>query len=134
MRLLLVEDNPGDILLVQEALVQEGLDVEMDVAKDGATALEFISNPELDFDLVLLDLNIPKNDGIEVLTRLRNERRWQKTPVIVITSSDSPEDHRRVMLLGASHYFSKPAKLDQFLLLGKIIRQSLGSTRALLDV
>ena len=124
---LLVEDNPADINLVEEALEEEHLDCRLDIMRDGLRALEYLDrlDAETDYsppDVVLLDLNLPKIGGEEVLKRVRMSPKCGGVKVLIISSSDIPADRERVMKLGASDYFRKPADLAQFMLLGTKVR------------
>jgi CheY-like chemotaxis protein len=121
----LVEDNLPDALLVQEAIKAEHLLLEVHVAGDGEQALDFIARAEKDPDapcphILLLDLNLPKVEGLEVLQRIRSRPKWKNLPVLVVTSSDSPADRKDVAALGAS-YFRKPVTYDEFLEIGPIL-------------
>jgi len=100
--------------------------------KDGQEALEFVSGigkpdslpcP----DLMLLDMNLPKVDGPEILSAFRKHPRCAQTPVIVITSSDAGRDRERMAQFGIAHYFKKPSSLDAFLKLGAIVREVAGA-------
>ena len=128
LKVLLAEDNRGDVLLVQEALASHGIPHELFIVRDGGEALAFIAHmgepggapcP----DLLLLDLNLPKVDGPAVLTEFRKHELCAHTPVIVISSSDALKDRERMTLLGVGLYFRKPSDLDEFLKLGSIVRQ-----------
>ena len=128
--LLLVEDNPADADLVEEALAEAHLEYGISVVRDGAQAIQFIDRVDADPshcspDLVLLDLNLPKVSGEEVLSRVRLSPRCGTAKVLIISSSDAPADRERTMQLGASGYFRKPSRLDQFLELGPKIRSML---------
>jgi CheY-like chemotaxis protein len=127
IRLLVAEDNPGDLYLIKEALRQVRFDCEMHVLSDGAEALRYIdqfdSNEHLPCpDLFLLDLHLPKHDGAEILGRLRSSVRCAELPVIVMSSSDSPSDHGSASRFGAIEYFRKPRDLSQFMKLGTIVK------------
>lgn len=123
---LLVEDNPADINLVEEALEEERLDCELHIMRDGARAIEFIEKMDADQqptpDVVLLDLNLPKISGEEVLKRVRSSPKCGHVKVIILSSSDRPKDRERALNLGASEYFRKPSGLAQFMLLGPKVR------------
>jgi CheY-like chemotaxis protein len=124
---LLVEDNPADINLVEEALEEARLDCHLHIMRDGVRAIEFLDrlDSELDHpppDVVLLDLNLPKVGGEEVLKRVRMSPKCEGVKVLIISSSDVPADRERVMQLGANDYFRKPSDLAQFMLLGVKIR------------
>lgn len=127
LTILLAEDNPGDILLVEQALEEHRIPYHLHVVRDGAQALEFVGRIGAPGgtpcpDIVLLDLNLPKVDGSEVLAELRRQPRSAHTRVIVITSSDAPRDRERMAQLGIACYFKKPSDLDAFMELGAIVR------------
>jgi CheY-like chemotaxis protein len=124
---LLVEDNPADINLVEEALDEAQLDCRLHVMRDGMRAIEFLEQLDAEPDhpapdLVLLDLNLPKIGGEEVLMRVRMSPKCEGVKVLIISSSDVPADRERMMKLGASDYFRKPSDLAQFMLLGIKVR------------
>ncbi|MFB3815258.1 MAG: response regulator [Terriglobales bacterium] len=115
--ILLVEDNPDHEALTIRALKKAGLANPVIVARDGAEALGFLFGekalPELP-QVVLLDLQLPKLDGLEVLQRLRREERTHLTPVVVLTSSDEESDLVSSYRLGANSYIRKPVNFIQF--------------------
>jgi len=116
-------------LLVREAIRIEELPLEVFVVADGARAVDFVSAAERDPaapcpHVLLLDLNLPKIDGLEVLRRIRAGEKCKSLPVLVVTSSDSPADRRGVSSLGAA-YFRKPVTYDEFIKLGGVLRQLL---------
>jgi DNA-binding response OmpR family regulator len=118
-----------DALLVGEVIQAAGLPLELHIEPDGELALEFFSRAEQDPNapqpqLLLLDLNLPKVDGIALLRRLREREQWKSLPVMVITSSDAPEDRSEAKSLGAS-YFRKPANYEAFLKLGPLLQEFL---------
>jgi CheY-like chemotaxis protein len=124
---LLVEDSPADINLVEEALEQAEVDCRLHIVRDGARAFEFLE--QLDAgqdrpvpDVVLLDLNLPKIGGEEVLKRVRKSPKCGRARVLIISSSDAPADRERMLKLGANDYFRKPSGLAQFMLLGIKVR------------
>jgi CheY-like chemotaxis protein len=126
LRLLLVEDSPADVFLVKEALREEGLNCEVEVAEDGEAAIAILDRVDARGEgsppnLLVVDLNLPRVDGSRVLERLRQSPRCGGIPVIVISSSDSADDRRQATML-AAEYFRKPSDLDQFMRLGKLIR------------
>ncbi len=128
LNILLAEDNPGDVLLVERALSVHHISHQMQVVPDGDRALEFLAEMghAVDApcpDLILLDLNLPKVDGVGVLTEFRKHRECAQTPVIIITSSDSQKDRSRVDGLGIARYFRKPSELNAFMQLGAIVRE-----------
>jgi CheY-like chemotaxis protein len=125
----MVEDNLADALLLREAIEMEGLPLNIHPAVDGEMAITFIEQSEKDpnaqpLDAVLLDLNLPKIDGFEVLRRIRASARYQRLPVIVVTSSDSMSDRQEGAKLGAG-YFRKRASYEEFLKVGHAIREFL---------
>lgn len=133
--LLLAEDNLPDALLVREAIRMENLPLEIHVAPDGQQAIEFIARAENDPDaphpqLLLLDLNLPKVDGFEVLRRLRASEKFKTIPVLIVSSSDAPGDRSRAAEYGAG-YFRKPPNYEEFLKLGGVLKQLLKDNGAL---
>jgi two-component system, chemotaxis family, response regulator Rcp1 len=128
LNILLAEDNRADIPLVQKALDEHKIQYALHVVRDGEEALAFIRRMgEPDGpgcpDIVLLDLNLPKIDGTEVLAEFRKHPQCAHTPVIVISSSDAHKDRERMAALGVARYFRKPSDLDAFLRLGAIVRE-----------
>jgi chemotaxis family two-component system response regulator Rcp1 len=129
LNLLLAEDNLPDAILVREAIRLENLPLEVHIAPDGQRAIDFIARAENDPDapcphFLLLDINLPKADGFEVLRRLRDSQRCGKVPVLMISSSDSPADRSQAAQLGAG-YFRKPPSYDEFLKLGAVLKKLL---------
>ncbi|MGA2159771.1 MAG: response regulator [Dehalococcoidia bacterium] len=116
---LLVEDNPGDVRLTREALKDAKLAINLHVAGDGVEAIAFLrrdkeyaSKPRP--DLILLDLNLPKKDGREVLADIKNDPDLRRIPVVIVTTSKAEEDILRSYDLHANCYVTKPLDLDQF--------------------
>ena len=116
---LLVEDSPGDIRLTQEAFRAANSDIRLHVAMDGVEALAFLSqegehakSPRP--DLILLDLNLPKKDGREVLKQIRADERLKSIPTVILTTSDAAIDINQSYKLQANSYLSKPVQLDRF--------------------
>jgi len=128
---LLVEDNPADANLVEEALFEAKVDCGLEVVADGSRAIDYIRTVERGDvpvpDLVLLDLNLPRISGEQVLERLRASHACARVKVLIVTSSNAPMDRQRVMQLGATDYFRKPSTLEQFLELGPRVRELLES-------
>ena len=124
MIIFLAEDNPADVYLLKEALAAESSDdIQMVVAQDGEEALDFVQRrgafqDAARPDLIILDLNLPKSDGSDVLRSIRESSELSSIPVVILTSSDSPRDRAVVERLGASHFMTKPSDLDAFLALG----------------
>ncbi len=114
-RLLLVEDNPGDVRLVREALALCPGPCELTVARDGDQALALLRGPGPRPHLVLLDLQLPRRHGLEVLAALRADPTLAGLPVVVFTSSEAGDDRRRALGLGADAYHPKPAEFDRYL-------------------
>ncbi len=131
LRFLIAEDNETDLLLIQEALREHGLDYEAEIANNGEKAFAFLQrvsgSPGMLLDLVLLDLNLRTHHGTEVLSHIRSTPGLVDIPVVVLTSSDSPLDRSRSRELGADLYLRKPMDLDAFLRIGgqivEVLRQ-----------
>jgi DNA-binding response OmpR family regulator len=119
IRILLVEDNPGDADLVRDTLETGSMQLEITVIADGASAIDYLlrrdghAHAELP-DLVLLDLNLPKLDGRAVLAEMKRHEHLRPTPVIVLTSSDAESDIVGSYASGASCYITKPVDLETF--------------------
>jgi CheY-like chemotaxis protein len=125
-RILLAEDNDGDVFLVRRALQKRGLSHDLVVTHNGEEALAWLAaNTGPQPDLILLDLNLPRIDGGQVLSHIRKSDAFSRTPIIVLTSSDSPKDRQMAMDLGANLYFRKPTDLASFMDLGRIIEETL---------
>ncbi len=120
IEILLVEDNPGDVRLTQEALKEGKVTNNLHVAMDGEQALQFLRR-EGQYadaprpDMILLDLNLPKKDGREVLQEIKEDPNLHKIPVVVLTTSKAEEDICRSYALNCNCYIQKPVDLDQFL-------------------
>lgn len=120
--ILLVEDSPGDARLMQEALREGKVANRVSVAKDGVEALKFLRReaPYTDAprpDLILLDLNLPKKDGREVLAEIKVDADLKRIPVVVLTTSAAEEDIIKAYNLHANSYMTKPVDFQQFLTL-----------------
>ena len=112
---MLVEDNPADVLLVRKALEDRGIKCSLTCFEDGEKALKNLSQPgRLAPDLILLDLNLPRADGVDVLRRICSIPSLSAVPVVILTSSESPSDMQRTAKLGAARYIRKPSKLEDF--------------------
>ncbi len=125
-----MEDNDADVYLVNQVLLQCGFAYQLHVSTDGAEALAFVENLERNDDcgslaLVLLDLNLPKVHGIQVLERIRKSDRCGAVPVVILTSSDSPPDLAAIRRLHATAYFRKPADVVAYMQLGQVIERAL---------
>ena len=120
IEILLVEDNPGDVRLTQEAFKEGKLTNRLHVVTDGADALAFLHREggyaqAVRPDLILLDLNLPKKDGRQVLAELKADAHLKRIPVVVLTTSQAEADILKAYDLHANCYITKPVDLDQFL-------------------
>jgi two-component system, response regulator len=121
-KILLVEDNPGDVELTRRALNKSNVANEMTVAQDGVEALDYLFGkdgkggcPAEELPVViLLDLKLPRLDGLDVLRRIRQEPKTRQIPVVVLTSSDEQKDIIESYKLGANSYIRKPVKFNEF--------------------
>jgi len=128
IEILLVEDNPGDVRLTKEALKEGKVLNKLHVAEDGVEAVEFLKREGsyTDMhrpDLILLDLNLPKKDGREVLAEIKTNENLKRIPVVVLTTSRSEEDILKSYDLNANCYITKPVDLDQFISVVKSINE-----------
>jgi two-component system, chemotaxis family, response regulator Rcp1 len=117
IEILLIEDNPGDVRLLEEAFRELQADIHLEVARDGAEGLDVISryiqmSPMRHPDIILLDLNLPKISGHDVLVRIKSNPDTRRIPVIVLTSSRAESDIRRAYESYANAYLRKPSTLD----------------------
>jgi two-component system, chemotaxis family, response regulator Rcp1 len=131
LRVVLAEDNPADVFLVREALNQHRIECDLRVLADGAQAIEFLnqldSKPSTrQLDLFLLDMHLPKYDGLDILKRLRATESHAQTPVIVMTSSHATWEREAAEKHAALYYFEKPSDYRQFMELGHLVQQVLG--------
>ena len=120
VEILLVEDNPGDVLLIREGLKEGKVINRLHVVRDGEEAMDYLRQrgayeeaPRP--DLILLDLNLPRKNGREVLAELRNQEALRRIPVVVLTSSEAEEDILRAYDLNCNCYITKPVDFDQFI-------------------
>jgi len=118
--ILIVEDNLNDIRLIKRALQKTDLEPQIYIAKDGVEALEFIDNYFDDPEhtklpkLILLDLKLPRLDGLELLEKIKNNIDWAHLPVIIMTSSNETVDIKRAYKLGVNSYLVKPVNYEDF--------------------
>jgi CheY-like chemotaxis protein len=122
-----VEDNKTDVFLIREAIGSCGIDAEIEVVRDGQAALTWFEtvdehHPDACPDLILLDMNLPKRSGDEVLKHLRTSTNCRHSKVLIVSSSDAPQDRQAVESSGVAGYFRKPSSYDEFMKLGPIIR------------
>ena len=122
---LLVEDDPGDVLMTREAFEDNKVANRLAVVSDGVSAMEYLrkQGPYADAptpDLVLLDLNLPRMDGREVLQALKEDEELRRIPVVVLTTSEAEEDVLRSYSLHANAYVTKPVDFDRFI---DVVRQ-----------
>jgi two-component system, chemotaxis family, response regulator Rcp1 len=129
-RIFVAEDNPADVDLLRRSLEEHGTAYQLDVASDGAEALRFVEVflESAIPDLILLDLNLPKHDGIEILKHVRRHQRLDSVPVIILTSSDSPKDRMSAVKLGITRYLRKASSLEEVMAIGAIINEVLAAT------
>jgi chemotaxis family two-component system response regulator Rcp1 len=128
IRVLLVEDNLADIRLTQEALKGTKVLVELDVVRDGEEAMRFLRKEgqyrdAVDPDVVLLDLNLPRKDGREVLAEIKADEELKRIPVVILTSSQAEEDILRTYELHANCFITKPVDFAQFLQVVRCIEE-----------
>ena len=126
MYILFIEDNPADVYLVRLALREARQSFELGVIEDGEEALCFVQRMGQESalprpSLILLDLNLPRRDGIEVLHAIRESAELSNTPVAVLTSSDAAEDRARATAGGADRYILKPSRLEGYATVAKTI-------------
>ena len=126
IEILLVEDNPGDIRLTLEAFKDSKVCNNMHVVQDGVEALAFLRQ-EGDYankprpDVILLDLNLPKKDGREVLAEIKQDPALKRIPVVILTTSDAEQDVVKTYNLHANCYITKPVDLERFMTVVKSI-------------
>jgi CheY-like chemotaxis protein len=125
IEVLLVEDDPGDVLMTQEAFEEHKVGNRLHVVSDGVEALAYLrqEDPYPDAvrpDLILLDLNLPRRDGRQVLSEIKNDESLRQIPVVVLTTSQLDEDIVRSYQLHANAYVTKPVDFDRFI---AVVRQ-----------
>lgn len=128
--ILIVEDNKSDEFLIRESIFAAGIVAEIHVVNDGEKALQYFREVDQNDDLpcpslVVLDINLPKRHGTEVLQEMRKSRRCGGARVVVATSSDSVKDRQDVALYGLDEYFRKPSDYNEFIKLGSVIKHLL---------
>ena len=128
IEVLLVEDNPGDVRLTQEAFHEANLYVRLHVASDGVEAMDFLRHEGIHAnaprpDIILLDLNLPKMDGREVLERIKKDESLKTIPTVILTTSEAETDIVKSYQLQANCYLTKPIMLEAFESLVKSINE-----------
>ena len=125
IEVLLVEDDPGDVLMTREAFAEHKVRNRLVVVSDGEEAMAYLRREgryadAVRPDLVLLDLNLPRRDGRQVLEEIKSDQDLRQIPVVVLTTSQADEDIRRSYSLHANAYVTKPVDFDQFI---AVVRQ-----------
>jgi DNA-binding response OmpR family regulator len=127
--ILLGEDNPADVYLIRQALEENGIRYNLRVAIHGGELMEVVANkPAQVPDLIVLDLNLPRHEGLEILKLIRDNLELSRVPVVILTSSDSPKDRVAASALGADCYIRKPSSLDEFMAIGRTFQNLLSRT------
>jgi len=124
--IMVIEDNPGDVTLIQDLLDDAGADYRMSVSDDGAHAIDTLNMARLNVkhdlpDLILLDLNLPNKSGIEILETIKTDSILKRIPVIVLTSSTDKRDILATYHLHANCYLNKPTNIEDFTRMIKLI-------------
>jgi CheY-like chemotaxis protein len=126
-RLLLIEDNPADVDLLRRALTAAGLDYQLTIVDDGAEALALFrpgsATPAP--DLAIVDLNLPKHSGLEIIEQMRGNPAFAEVPVVVLSSSSAPRDRAKMDKFHVKRYIVKPADLEEFMRIGWQIKELL---------
>ena len=118
------EDSREDIFLIREALLHAAIKHQLTILEDVRTLGHLLDTATAPPDLFLIDLNLPKQDGFEVLSAIREDSRCELTPVILMSSSNSPKVRKRAGEFGVRCYFCKPIDLDEFMKLGGMVREA----------
>jgi two-component system, chemotaxis family, response regulator Rcp1 len=132
--IVIIEDNPADVQLFRLALQQAELDCELVILRDGGEALAWVRDHATGAqqpvpDLAVIDLNLPKNDGLEILSAMAGNPALKELPSIVLSSSPSPRDVARVSTFPNAVYSRKPSHLDQYADLGDRVKRMLQAAR-----
>jgi two-component system, chemotaxis family, response regulator Rcp1 len=127
IEILLVEDNPGDVRLTKEAMKEGKVLNRISVACDGVEAIEFLKRQGKFADaprpdLILLDLNLPRKDGRQVLAEIKEDPVLKRIPVVILTTSEAEQDIIRTYDLHANCYLTKPVDLGQFMMVARLIK------------
>lgn len=126
-QLLVIEDNPADVVLLRRALAGAGLDYQLTVINDGAEALALFrpGSAILEADLAIVDMNLPKHSGLEIIERMRANPAFAEMPVVILSSSSAPRDRAMMDRFQVKRYIVKPADLDEFMKIGWQIKELL---------
>jgi CheY-like chemotaxis protein len=130
--IFLAEDSPADVYLFREALKAHGVDCDLLVFDDGRAAMSFLmgaEKAESGPDIFVLDLNLPKIDGRAILKYLRDGSRFAQSPVLVLTSSQNPDDREESVKLGANRYVQKALSVNDFLKIGGVVKAMIREKR-----
>ena len=127
-KILLIEDNPADIRMAEEAFKECSSKISLSYVLNGFEAIDFLTKSgqyenEADPDLIILDLNLPKINGFEVLARVKQEEGLKQIPILIFTTSESEEDIKKCYELGANSFISKPITLDTYVQTIKLIER-----------
>jgi len=125
-KILLVEDNPADIRLTEEAIHESKIDTELHIVKDGVEAINFLKklgkySKACRPDLILLDLNLPRKNGLEVLKEIKEDENLKRIPVVILTISSNEEDLIKAYNLHANSFVNKPLEIKDFYKIVKAI-------------
>jgi two-component system, chemotaxis family, response regulator Rcp1 len=134
-----VEDSKTDVFLIRKAIASAQVNADLHFVSDGEAATQFFDSADADANapcpaLVLLDLNLPKKNGDDVLSHLRRSRRCGHAAVLIVSSSDAPRDREGVAAVGVSAYFRKPSDYYEFMKLGDLVKKLLGPEQSHSDV
>jgi DNA-binding response OmpR family regulator len=116
-RLLVIEDNDADVFLIKRALQENNVPVDVTVCRDGESAVRLLNSREMESppDAIIIDLALPRVEGLDVFRKILHRPAYVGTPIMVFTSSPSPSDKHRVELLAGARYVQKPSGLENFL-------------------
>ncbi len=128
LEILHIEDNPGDATLLKEVIKKSGFPARLNRVADGEEAFAFLSRRGLLLeaplpDVILLDIKLPKKDGLTILNEIRQNPAWQSLPVIILTCSYSELDISWAQRYNVNHYLIKPSEIDEFRVLVKLLRE-----------
>jgi CheY-like chemotaxis protein len=129
-QILIAEDSKTDVFLIRQSLQQSGITADVHIADDGEKAIRFFEQADNDPtapcpDLILLDINMPRYKGADILRRLRSSHRCATALVLIVTSSNSEHDREEMRALGADAYFRKPSEFAEFMKLGNVVDELL---------